>query len=89
MSAYNGRLKKEQEMAFGFGRFFYKNDYVHEGMSLEQLIAHARGEGVPGSKGDRSRSVMIDLGWLNQNNALRADLKELCESRGASAYAYS
>ena len=88
LTAYNLHLDTEQKSGFGFGRFFYKNEYITESMSLEQLIDHAQGQGVPGSKGARSRIVMQNLAWLTASGKLREDLAQLCKPSKALAHSY-
>lgn len=88
LTAYNLHLDIEQKSGFGFGRFFYKNEYITENMSLEQLIDHAQGQGAPGSTGARSHAVMQDLGWLTASGKLCNDLAELCKPSKAPAHSY-
>ncbi|MBA2653234.1 MAG: SGNH/GDSL hydrolase family protein [Tatlockia sp.] len=64
--AYKGRWA-EQSFAAVFGTFFMRTRIEPYNTSLVGIFHHALKNG-----GERSRGVLIDLGWIDNSNALRA-----------------
>lgn len=74
LAKYSFQLESDQNSWCGLYSFFAKS-YVDKNASLEEIVKHAQGLSGKGT-GERSRSVMRHLGWLDENNEIDGDLAE-------------
>lgn len=69
--AYKERWTEEQSSAF-FGSFFMKSRIDPSSASLEKILRHALKDG-----GERTRGVLVDLGWINSQSKLRRPFNKI------------
>ncbi|WP_347251338.1 hypothetical protein [Legionella sp.] len=80
LSAYDKQFAADQSAWCGLYSFF-ATSYVNREGSLKELVRHAQGHSAKGS-GARSRMVMRELGWLNENNEISGDLSSVSPQLG-------